>query len=104
LAAQPYGAAENTPDPVQAKADLAGYAATAKQAAEYTDQAVRQAVVVDADIERCVVEAEAAASTAQALAARFPSGRERRLRLMMIVLVVMIVWTVLMYLIMPTVR
>jgi hypothetical protein len=104
LAAQPYAVSANAPDPAQAKAELLRLAATAKQAAENADQAVRQSVVVDADMERWANEAQTAARDAQALAMRFPSGRERRLRLMMILLVVMVVWTVLMYLIMPKVH
>lgn len=104
LAAQSYAAAANAPDPVQAKADLVRLAASAKQAAEHADHGVRQVEVDDVKIEQWVTETQSAASEAQALAIRFPSGRERRLRLMMIVLVVLVVWTVLMYLIMPKVR
>jgi len=111
LAAQSYSGgssgesgAANVPDPVQTKVELMRLAALAKTWAEQADQAVRQAVVVDDDIDKLVIGAEKAAKEAQSLAARFPSGRERRLRLMLIVLVMLVVWIALMYLLMPTVR
>lgn len=52
-------------------------------------------------IEEQAAIAETAAREAQAMVAKYPSGRDRRLRLMLIILAVLVVWMVMMHLLMP---
>lgn len=104
LAAQDYVAVQGAPDPGVAKAGLAQLAARAKAAAEAAEQAVRRDDPVEVDVTTPAGDALAAKAEAEGIAGRFPSGRERRLRWMLILLAVMILWTLAMHFLLPRVR
>lgn len=99
-ASQDYPTAAGMTDP---RPELQRLADQAKAAAESAERLVRstddeaQAGAID----HHATTAETAASQAEAIVAKHPSGRERRLRIMLIILAVMIVWCALMFLVMP---
>jgi len=99
LAAQDYGKVEGAPDPITVKTDMRRLTDSAKRAAVAADRAARNPdqSVTNAECEALARSAVAAAQEAEALAARFPSGRERRLRIMAVILVIAVIWSALMF-------
>lgn len=99
----PLAATPGAPDPDAARAELTRHAAMAKAAAEAAERAMRGADLdaADAETQRHAAEAATAYAAAEAVLRPFPEPDNRRLRWLLILLGVMVVWVFLVFGILP---